>query len=160
MPIRRGIVDLVEAIEDRIEVAGHAPTWRVTGGSFESALRFAREAYDDPVVISRTNRNRWWPRVTLTVTTDPELAADTPDLEVFARAVVPEQARGAHDDAPVEPDQAVPATWSSSALDSFFAGAEQAGAATRPGSTVAPVLLVVLASLAVALAVLSLLLWG
>ena len=84
MPLGKGIVELFEAIPGRIEVTGHEPTWRVTGGSFEAVLAYARDAYDEPVVIGRQDRNRWWPRVTLTLTTDPRLAADAPDLASFA----------------------------------------------------------------------------
>ncbi len=80
MAIRRGIVELLEAIPERIEVSGHSPTWRVTGGSFDAVLDFANAAYDHPVVIDRTDRGRWWPRITLTVTTDPALAAAAPPL--------------------------------------------------------------------------------
>ena len=58
-----------------------SPTWEVTGGSFESAASYAQDAFDDPVVVDRRDRSRWWPRVTLTVTTDPELAATAPPLE-------------------------------------------------------------------------------
>ncbi len=75
MALRRDIVGVFEAIPDRIEVSGHEPTWRVTGGSFESVLEYARQAFGDPVVVAREDRRRWWPRVTLTVTKDPELAA-------------------------------------------------------------------------------------
>jgi hypothetical protein len=81
MEIRRGIAELLEAIPERIEVSGTAPTWQVTGGSFESAASYAQDAFDDPVVVERRDRSRWWPRVTLTVTTDPELAATAPPLE-------------------------------------------------------------------------------
>lgn len=84
MPLGRGIVEVFEAIPDRIEVSGQAPTWRVTGGSFESVLAYARQAYGDPVVLEREDRGRWWSRVTLTVTTDPTLAAQAPPLETFA----------------------------------------------------------------------------
>ena len=84
MPLGKGIVELFEAIPGRIEVDGHEPTWRVTGGSFESVLAFAQVAYDEPVVIARHDKSRWWPRVTLTVTTDPDLAAAAPDLDTFA----------------------------------------------------------------------------
>jgi hypothetical protein len=83
MPLR-GIVQVFEAIPDRIEVSGHEPTWQVTGGSFESVVAFARRAFGDPVVVARQDRGRWWPRVTLTVTKDPGLAADAPPLEVLA----------------------------------------------------------------------------
>ena len=80
MAIRRGIVELFEAIPERIEVSGAEPTWEVTGGSFESAVSYAQEAFDDVVVVDRRDRSRWWPRVTLTVTTDPELVATAPPL--------------------------------------------------------------------------------
>ena len=85
MPLGKGIVEVLEAIPERIEVSGQPPTWRVTGGSFESALSFAREAYGETTVIAREDRNRWWPRVTLTVTTDPTLTAKAPALETFAK---------------------------------------------------------------------------
>ena len=84
MPLARGIAELWEAIPERIEVSGHAPTWRVSGGSFESALAYARDAYDHPVVLAREDRSRWWPRVTLTVSTDPALVATAPPLASFA----------------------------------------------------------------------------
>jgi hypothetical protein len=101
MPLGRGIAELFEAIPERIEVSGHEPTWRVTGGSFESVLAFAREAYDDPTVIGREDRSRWWPRVTLTVTTDPALAAEAPPLDTFAAD--PEPAPAPAVPAPAEP---------------------------------------------------------
>src|SRR4051812_14513822 len=85
MPIGRNIVELMEAIPDRIEVSGTAPTWRVTGGSFDSVVAWVRDAFDEPVVIAREDHGRWWPRVTLTVTTDPALAAGAPGLETLAR---------------------------------------------------------------------------
>jgi hypothetical protein len=84
MPIGRNIVELVEAIPDRIEVSGTEPTWRVTGGSFDSVVAWVSDAFDEPVVIGREDHRRWWPRVTLTVTTDPALAAQAPALETFA----------------------------------------------------------------------------
>src|SRR4051794_41929362 len=84
MPIGRNIVELIEAIPDRIEVSGTEPTWRVTGGSFDSVVAGVSEAFDEPVVIAREDHRRWWARVTLTVTTDPALAADAPALETFA----------------------------------------------------------------------------
>lgn len=95
MPLTRGIKELFEAIPDRIEVSGHSPTWRVTGGSFESVVSFAQDAFDDPVVLAREDRNRWWPRVTVTVTTDPVLASAAPPFELLAHPqpepeVVPE----------------------------------------------------------------------
>lgn len=80
----RDIVQVFEAIPDRIEVSGREPTWQVTGGSFEAAVTYAREAFGDPVVVARQDRRRWWPRVTLTVTKDPLLAASAPPFEVLA----------------------------------------------------------------------------
>ena len=99
MEIRRGITELLEAIPDRIEVSGQAPTWKVTGGSFESVVDYANEAFDEPVVLAREDRTRWWPRVTLTVTTDPALAETAPPLEELAAAPEP----------PDQPEIAVPA---------------------------------------------------
>jgi hypothetical protein len=84
MQLRRNILELFEAIPDRIEVSGHEPTWQVTGGSFDDVVSFANDAFDRPAVISRQDRSRWWPRVTLTVTTDPDLAAGAPPLEALA----------------------------------------------------------------------------
>lgn len=84
MPLRRDIASVFGAIPDRIEVSGGEPTWRVTGGSFEAVLAYAKQAFGDPVVVAREDRQRWWPRVTLTVTKDPELAAVAPSLEVLA----------------------------------------------------------------------------
>lgn len=78
-----------DAVRDRVEVSGHGQTWRVTAGSFEAALEYARSRFGDPVVLRREDRNRWWPRVTLTVSTDP--AASAPPLEELARPVVPPQ---------------------------------------------------------------------
>jgi hypothetical protein len=154
VPLRQGINELVEAIEERIEVTGCAPTWRVTAGSFESAMSYAREAYHDPVVVDRSDQRRFWPRVTLTVTTDPALARNAPPLAELLRPRIPLQPRGAHR-APRAP--AAPRTPVESSLEEFFAHPP-----VSPGrwavSTVAPVLLVVLASLAVGLAVLGFLL--
>lgn len=107
MPLRRDIVEVLEAIPERIEVSGHEPTWRVTGGSFESVLAFARQAFDDPVVVARQDRRRWWPRVTLTVTRDPELAAGAPPLDTLAEPEPPVQPEPHVEPAPevkVEPE--------------------------------------------------------
>jgi len=81
MPLGSGIVAMLSAVQERIEVSGHEPTWRVTAGTFDAALAYAREAWDDPVVLARETRGRWWPRVTLTVTTDWSQAATAPTLE-------------------------------------------------------------------------------
>jgi hypothetical protein len=91
MPLGQGISEMWDALRDRVEVAGHDPTWEVTAGSFESALAYARERFGDPAVLSRSDRSRWWPRVTLTVTTDTALAASAPPLELVAAPRVPTQ---------------------------------------------------------------------
>ncbi len=91
MPLGQGIGEMIEALRDRVEVSGEEPTWHVTAGSFDTALGYARERFGDPVVLARSDRDRWWPRVTLTVTTDRALAADAPDLEELAHPSVPEQ---------------------------------------------------------------------
>lgn len=84
MPLGLGIVDACVALPERIEVSGHAPTWTVTAGSFESALDYANARFGNPAVLARRDRYRWWPRVSLTVTTDPYLAACAPPVDVLA----------------------------------------------------------------------------
>ena len=91
MPLGQGIEELLEAVRDRIEVSGHDPTWLVTAGSFDSALAYARDRFEDPVVLARKDRDRWWPRVTITITTDPTLAAGAPPLEELAHPLIPAQ---------------------------------------------------------------------
>ncbi len=126
MTLTRGIVEVFEAIPVRIEVEGHAPTWRVTGGSFESVLEFATQALGATTVVARTDRARWWPRVTLTLTTDPALAAAAPPLETFAAPPEPEP------DSEAEPEPAPQLTdlpeppGADSPLESVFAYQEAA----------------------------------
>ena len=94
MPLGQGILGIFEAIPRRIEMSGQAPTWRITGASFDEAWAFAREVVDgDPVVVAREDRTRWWPRVTLTVTVDPELAAAAPPMKELRMppVTIPEQ---------------------------------------------------------------------
>lgn len=81
MPLGRGIVEVLQAIPPRIEMTGHGPTFRITAGSFDDALAYARGRFVDPAVIDCEVRDRFWPRVTLTVTTDPAAAASGPSLE-------------------------------------------------------------------------------
>jgi hypothetical protein len=97
MPLGQGIGEMWEAVRDRVEVSGEDPVWEVTAGSFDGALDFARERFGDPVVLARRDRNRWWPRVTITVTTDHVLAGSAPALEELSFPVVPRQ-RSAGDD--------------------------------------------------------------
>jgi hypothetical protein len=91
MPLGQGISEMWDAVRDRVEVAGHGPTWEVTAGTFESALAYARERFGDPAVLDRSDRDRWWPRVTITVTTDPALAGSAPPLEEMALPRLPVQ---------------------------------------------------------------------
>ena len=91
MPLGQGIEEMVEAVQDRVELSGEDPTWEVTAGSFESALAYARQRFGDPVVLARRDRNRWWPRVTLTVSTDPAAASSAPPLKELAAQTVPRQ---------------------------------------------------------------------
>ena len=99
MPLGHGIDELWNAVRDRVEVSGHDPTWQVTAGSFETALAYARARFDEPAVLARRDRGRWWPRVTLTVTTHPDLAQEAPSLDELAHPSVPEQrARPEHED--------------------------------------------------------------
>jgi hypothetical protein len=99
----REVGELVEAIRNRVEVSEHGETWHVTAGSFESALTYARERFGDPVVLSRRDRARWWPRVTLQISTNPARAQAAPPLEELARPVVPEQRAPVDDEAAEEP---------------------------------------------------------
>lgn len=91
MPLGHGIAELWEAVRDRIELTGAEPTWEVTAGSFDDALAYARRRFGDPVVLARRDRTRWWPRVTLTVTTDPGQAGSAPLLEELERPGIPAQ---------------------------------------------------------------------
>ena len=67
MGLGQGITDMVDAVRDRVEVSWHHETWHVTAGSFESALAYVDERFDDPVVLSRHDHGRRWTRVTLDV---------------------------------------------------------------------------------------------
>lgn len=105
MPLGQGIGEMWDAVRDRVEVSGHGPTWQVTAGSFDSALAFAREAFGDVAVLTRRDRDRWWPRVTLTVTNDAAEAATAPPLEELARPAVPAQAAGPSAGTGVKPER-------------------------------------------------------
>lgn len=125
MPLGKGIVEVFGAIPDRIEVSGHGPTWKVTGGSFEDTLSFVESAYAEAVVVAREDRGRWWPRVTLTVTRDPVLAAAAPDVATFARPVVHETPDGQPIETTVDPPSFA------SALEEIFAHQEELRLARR-----------------------------
>lgn len=92
MPLGQGMSQMAHAVRDRIEVSEGDGVWYVTAGCFESAVGYARERFGEPIVLARQDRSRWWPRVTLTVTTDPARAAEAPDLAELASPAVPEQA--------------------------------------------------------------------
>ena len=78
MPLGQGILDVLEAIPRRLEMSGHAPTWRITGPSFDAVWEFAQEVLPgDPVVLARDDRTRWWPRVTLTAVSYTHLTLPT-----------------------------------------------------------------------------------
>lgn len=89
VPLGLGIGGMAEAVRERVEVSGHHGSWQITAGSFEAALEYARERFDEPIVLSRRDRDRWWPRVTLEVTTDPGLAQAAPPLEELAHPPAP-----------------------------------------------------------------------
>lgn len=91
MPLGQGVGQMWDAVRDRVEVSGHGSTWHITAGSFDSALDYARDRFGDPVVLARRDRNRSWPRVTLTVTTDAALAGSAPRLDDIAHPTVPTQ---------------------------------------------------------------------
>ena len=89
MLLGQGIGEMVDAVRDRVEVSWHGEAWHITAGSFDGALDYARERFGDPVVLSRKDRGRWWPRVTLVVTEDRARAASAPSLEDLAHPATP-----------------------------------------------------------------------
>lgn len=91
MPLGQGIAEILEAIPARIEVSGHAPTWRITGASFDAVLDYVHECFDGAAVLACHRRDRLWPRVTLTVTTDPRRAAIAPPLDELRAQALPRQ---------------------------------------------------------------------
>lgn len=129
MPLGQGITEMWQAVRDRVEVSGEGVTWKVTAGSFDSALAYARRRFGDPAVLSRSDQGRRWPRVTLTVTNDPALAGAAPPLEQLAVPTVPPKAtaRSAPADRRVADaeETAVAADHASGPADQ--AGADQAG---------------------------------
>jgi hypothetical protein len=122
MPLGQGISEMWDAVRDRVEVAGHGPTWEVTAGTFESALAYARERFGDPAVLGRSDRDRWWPRVTITVTTDPALAGSAPPLEEMALPRLPVQPT--REDAPDTSDTSETSGSLPSSLEAIFAHQE------------------------------------
>ncbi len=80
MPLGRAIAETVADLHDRVEVSLHHDTWHVTASSFESALSYVQERFDDATVLARRDHGRRWPRVTLEVSTDPALATKAPPL--------------------------------------------------------------------------------
>jgi hypothetical protein len=123
MPLGLGVAEWWNAVRDRVEVAGHGSTWRITAGCYETAFGYARDRFGDPAVLSRRDRARWWPRVTLTVTTDPELAASAPRLEDISRPVPAQRTKAGSADADRDP---LP-----SSLEAIFAHQEELRMARR-----------------------------
>lgn len=128
MPLGQGILDLFGAIPRRIEMSGHAPTWRITGPSFEAVWEFAQEALDHPVVVDRADRSWLWPRVRLTLTTDPAAAAKAPPLEQLR---TPSRVPGQRQDRPVAIWNDEEYAESLSPLEEIFAHQEEVRAARR-----------------------------
>jgi hypothetical protein len=85
----QGIAEMRDAVRERVEVSWHHETWHVTAASFEDALAYVRGRFDDPAVLSRTDRGRHWTRTTLEVTTDPARAEAAPPLDELANPPAP-----------------------------------------------------------------------
>ncbi len=101
MGLGQGIAEMRDAVRERVEVSWHHETWHVTAASFESALAYARDRFDDPAVLSRKDRGRHWTRTTLEVTTDPARAVEAPPLDELANPPAPPAPRApAEDPAP------------------------------------------------------------
>jgi hypothetical protein len=126
VPLGQGIGELWDALRDRVEVSGSGPEYQVTAGSFDTALAYARERFDEPVVLERQDRARWWPRVTLTVSTDPARAVAAPPLAELAAPVVPVQRRRHEPEPAVDGAGALP-----SSLEAIFAHQEEQREARR-----------------------------
>jgi hypothetical protein len=131
MPLGQGILDVLEAIPRRIEMSGHAPTWRITGASFDAVVAFAEEVLPrEAVVVAREDRTRWWPRVTLTLSVDPALVAAAPPDDELRRppaTAVPEQRATA--EVPLWNDEEYAESFSP--LEEIFAHQEEVRAARR-----------------------------
>jgi len=107
MPLGRVIAETVADLRDRVEVSWHHDRWHVTASSFESALAYVRTRFDDAVVLARHDHGRRWPRVTLEVSTDPEMASEAPPLSELAHPPEPVTALPPAPEpspAPVEPE--------------------------------------------------------
>jgi hypothetical protein len=89
MPLGRVIAEMRDDIRNRVEVSWHHETWHVTASSFETALAYANDRFDDPVVLSRHDHGRRRVRVTLDVSTDQGRASQAPPLESLAHASDP-----------------------------------------------------------------------
>jgi hypothetical protein len=86
MPLGRVIAEVRDDLRNRVEVSWHHETWHVTASSFETALAYTNDRFDDPVVLSRHDHGRRRVRVTLDVTTDQGRAPQAPPLEALAHA--------------------------------------------------------------------------
>jgi hypothetical protein len=95
MPLGQGIAEILEAIPARIEVSGHGSTWRITGPSFDAVVDYVEECFDEPTILACHRRDRLWPRVTVTVTSDPARAGTGPPLEELREQAAPPRHSGA-----------------------------------------------------------------
>jgi hypothetical protein len=110
MPLGQVIAEMVDDVRDRVEVSWHHETWHVTAGSFEAALAYVDERFDDPVVLSRRDHGRRWTRVTLDVTEDPDRAPDAPSLAELAEPPAPPEPPGPSEPVAVAQPVAEPVT--------------------------------------------------
>ena len=108
MPLGRVIAETMADIRDRVEVSWHHDTWHVTASSFERALNYVEETFDDAAVLARRDHGRRWPRVTLEVSTDPALATKAPPLIELAHPPKDGTAPQAVPGPPSEPSEPEP----------------------------------------------------
>jgi hypothetical protein len=131
MGLGQGIAEMRDAVRDRVEVSWHHDTWHVTAGSFESALAYARDRFEDPAVLSRKDRGRHWTRTTLEVTTDPDRAVEAPPLDELANPPAPveePEPAPAHDDV----DDRSAESELPEALEAIFASQDDRGYVPQP----------------------------
>lgn len=123
MPLGRVFAEMVADVRDRVEVSWHHDRWHVTASSFDSALAYVGERFDDAAVLARHDHGRRWTRVTLEVTTDPALATKAPPLTELAHPPEPSATLEPVAKPPVQPVAAEPVTTSDlpTDLEAIFA---------------------------------------
>jgi hypothetical protein len=131
MGLGQGIAEMRDAVRDRVEVSWHHETWHVTAGSFESALAYARDRFEDPAVLSRKDRGRHWTRTTLEVTTDPDRAVEAPPLDELANPPAPVEEPAPVPVEHVVDDHAVESELPE-ALEAIFASQDDRAYSTHP----------------------------